>query len=106
MKRLIDAEALKNEILDWIYDQVASKYLTRRGCLEARKGARVALSLIDAATTIGPVRHGHWIKYSSDEWGCSECMETRCYDTLDGVMPDKFCPNCGCFMQGENNGKE
>lgn len=41
---------------------------------------------------------GYWIRFSSDEFCCSNCGEVRHYDTLDGVDPDKFCPECGADM--------
>lgn len=48
------------------------------------------------ASTMGQVKHGHWVKYGSplfSEWECSECGERHTGNDL----PDK-CPYCGAIM--------
>ena len=47
-------------------------------------------------STMGQVKHGHWVKYGSplfSEWECSECGERHTGDNL----PDK-CPHCKARM--------
>lgn len=47
-------------------------------------------------STMGQVKHGHWIKYGSplfSEWECSECGERHTGNDL----PDK-CPHCKARM--------
>jgi hypothetical protein len=52
---------------------------------------------------VAPVRHGRWERYHEadvgwDEWGvrCSNCgLEV---EDKDFTFPEKFCPNCGAWM--------
>lgn len=47
-------------------------------------------------STMGQVKHGHWVKYGSplfSEWECSECGERHTGNDL----PDK-CPHCKAIM--------
>ena len=58
---------------------------------------------------VAPVRHGHWIGTEYDgyadgfpvysEYACSVCGNH--YDTDDGEITYKYCPNCGAKMDGE-----
>lgn len=99
--RLIDADALKEQILDWISEQVVSKYVTHAECIKAREGARVALNMLGAAPTIEavPVVRGEWLNtYNSGyrpnpENVCSVC---DCWN----VRRSDYCPNCGADMRG------
>lgn len=50
---------------------------------------------------IRKVVKGKWIKFSSDEWCCPYCGEVRHFDTLDGVYPTPFCPECGADLREE-----
>jgi Zn finger protein HypA/HybF involved in hydrogenase expression len=54
-------------------------------------------------STMGQVKHGHWVKYGSplfSEWECSECGERHTGNNL----PDK-CPHCKAKMdEVEENG--
>ena len=50
--RLIDADAPREQILDWISEQVVSKYATHAECIKAREGARVALNILENAPTV------------------------------------------------------
>jgi hypothetical protein len=54
--RLIDADALKEQILDWISEQVVSKYISHDACMATREGARVAFNLLNDAPTIDAVQ--------------------------------------------------
>jgi len=36
--------------------------------------------------------------YDADRWKCSKCGKTEQYR-------EKYCPNCGCKMKGESDGK-
>lgn len=47
---------------------------------------------------VAPVRNGHWRKYSSDEWICSECGYDKYCDTLDGGVLPPYCEECGAKM--------
>lgn len=73
------------------------------------------------AADVAPVRHGRWVfgKDLACCWGqilknkyhlyCSECLE-QAFNRSEDNDPDfdidtPYCPNCGAYMMGENNGK-
>lgn len=50
------------------------------------------------------VRHGRWEKHGS-KWQCTGCKVLM---SIDGTPQENllyYCPNCGAYMMGENNGK-
>ena len=64
------------------------------------------------AADVAPVRHGEWLKAEDDYCGlniiqCSICHEEWCFEIDDDVIDLNYhyCPNCGAYMMGENNGK-
>lgn len=71
------------------------------GFLEASKVVEKLLG--NAPNDVAPVRHGRWERYHEadvgwDEWGvrCSNCgLEV---EDKDFTFPEKFCPNCGAWM--------
>lgn len=65
------------------------------------------------AADVAPVVHGQWIGIDSSFWKpthssdipvfrktyrCSECRRRT-------AIAENYCPNCGAYMMGENNGK-
>ena len=73
------------------------------------------------AADVAPVRHGRWVfgKDLACCWGqilknkyhlyCSECLE-QAFNRSEDNDPDfdidtPYCPNCGAYMMGRNNGK-
>lgn len=65
------------------------------------------------AADVTPVVHGRWIGIDSSFWKpthrgdipvfrktyrCSECRRRT-------AIAENYCPNCGAYMMGENNGK-
>ena len=70
-----------------------------------------ALNRIPAADVV-EVRHGRWTIAEDDYYGlnivkCSVCHEEWCFEERDDVfdLNYHYCPNCGAYMMGENNGK-
>ena len=57
------------------------------------------------AADVVEVRHGRWIEQEKYTFGvmydCSIC-DNR---ILDNGHSWNYCPNCGAYMMGENNGK-
>lgn len=91
--RLIDADALRQEIESKIYWGQVSKDNVE------------SLGEIDDAPTVDavPVVYGQWVRhyYDSgeqvgDEWYCSEC--NMCNDR----RRTWYCPHCGAKMDGGN----
>ena len=73
------------------------------------------------AADVAAVQHGRWTfgKDLPDSFGsmnknkyhlyCSECLE-QAFNRSEDNDPDfdidtPYCPNCGAYMMGENNGK-
>ena len=72
-----------------------------------------ALNRIPAADVV-EVRHGQWDGEGDgyadgeiviDVWYCSECGYCIDDGTDDPNILPNYCPNCGAYMMGENNGK-
>ena len=64
------------------------------------------------AADVAVVQHGRWEKSEDDYCGlnlfqCSLCHEEWCFEERDDVfdLNYHYCPNCGAYMMGENNGK-
>ena len=62
------------------------------------------------AADVVEVRHGKWVhsEIEDDDWGrtfhewtCSVCG----YSVGHNPTGENYCPNCGAYMMGENNGK-
>ena len=59
---------------------------------------------IQPAADVAPVRHERWEKRGS-KWQCTGCKVLM---SIDGTPQENllyYCPNCGAYMMGENNGK-
>ena len=87
-KEYIEREAAKRELLSWAVCMNHPEYLMRDD----------ALHVIDSipAADVAPVRHGRWKAYS-------DCGVTRCSVcdwSIEECIDYKFCPNCGCRMDG------
>ena len=66
------------------------------------------------AADVAEVRHGQWDGEGDgyadgeiviDVWYCSECGYCIDDGTDDPNILPNYCPNCGAYMMGENNGK-
>ena len=66
------------------------------------------------AADVVEVRHGRWYGEGDgyadgeiviDVWYCSECGYCIDDGTDDPNILPNYCPNCGAYMMGENNGK-
>lgn len=55
------------------------------------------------AADVAPVVHGRWVNTHSDSEfvQCSLCK----YPVYAAWNVTSYCPNCGAYMMGENNGK-
>ena len=89
-----------------------SKYVNAADAAEKiaeKHGIRIA-DLCDTfgdipAADVTPVVHGRWIE-DHDYLKCPECsvMVKRDFTFFD-IGDWNYCPNCGAYMMGENNGK-
>ena len=117
MQEYIEREAAKERLRMWITDCVLD------GDNDAADCFRGCIDLLDSipAADVAPVRHGRWVfgKDLACCWGqilknkyhlyCSECLE-QAFNRSEDNDPDfdidtPYCPNCGAYMMGENNGK-
>lgn len=106
------------------------EYIEREAAIEAimsePPGAHYPQWYVDKikfipAADVVKVRHGRWVfgKDLACCWGqilknkyhlyCSECLE-QAFNRSEDNDPDldidtPYCPNCGAYMMGENNGK-
>lgn len=88
-----------------------SKYVNAADAAEKiaeKHGIRIA-DLCDTfgdipAADVAEVVHGRWEKRGS-KWQCTGCKVLM---SIDGTPQENllyYCPNCGAYMMGENNGK-
>lgn len=102
--RLIDADALKNKILEcskncFTYGAYGDYYTGREyAYLDAA-------DLIDEAPTVEERKHGHWIEHPEHPIGdCSVCGER--VPIYSGSKKYKICPYCGAKMDGKEGEEE
>ena len=101
-KRLIDANALKDDFRRYMADRYDSeRCVSEENCITC---GRVCLfqRTINNAPTVDAVEvvHGRWLPQKllgERVWDCSECK------TL-GSPQWKFCPVCGAKTDGDGNG--
>ena len=101
MSRYIDADKLLTDELT---------HTLPNGC--GRSSGRVVIFIedIDMQPTadVVEVRHGHWIRESFiDKHGDEMFTSPKC--SLCGnieTFGSKYCPECGAYMRGTNNGEE
>lgn len=55
----------------------------------------------EPAADVVEVRHGRWIATHDEFCSCSVCK----YPVYAAWNVTSYCPNCGAYMMGENNGK-
>lgn len=75
--------------------------LIKNTSLEGREyeEAENAMRAIPAAD-VQPVVHGQW-EVDGHHIRCSMCGEYMCRKDREGAeIPRKYCPNCGCAMDG------
>ena len=100
MAEYIEREAAKARLRIWITDCVLYGDNDEADCF------RSCIDLIDSipAADVAPVRRGQWGKHGS-KWQCTGCKVLM---SIDGTPQENllyYCPNCGAYMMGENNGK-
>lgn len=83
--RLIDADALIEALDSFILDETTDVH------------GDTVREILERLTTIEEHKTGKWLETDSHEpcwYKCDQCG--RLYD-----LPDKYCPNCGADMRGE-----
>ena len=80
-------------------EELKNRYFDRKVVLAKAQDA------VNNLPTIGPVKHGRWIKHRDRTcWYCSECTTDDYYaytwdcDTGEYEFQDNYCPNCGARM--------
>lgn len=89
IKREAAINAIENDCLELVY-------YTKEGAIQCVKA-------IPAADVV-EVRHERWEEHGS-KWQCTGCKVLM---SIDGTPQENllyYCPNCGAYMMGENNGK-
>ena len=103
-KRLIDANALKDEFRRYMVDRYDNeRCVSEENCIICGRVCLFQRKVNNAPTVEAePVVHGHWVKYNflgHEQWACSECQ------TL-GSPQWKRCPVCEAKMDGERKDNE
>lgn len=107
-KEYIEREVAKERLRIWITDCLLNEANEAADCF------RLCIDLLDSipAADVVEVRHGRWTIAEDDYYGlnivkCSVCHEEWCFEERDDVfdLNYHYCPNCGAYMMGENNGK-
>ena len=95
-KRLIDANALDNELNTLMIRFHAM------GRDNVVKDYNFVRTVLETAPTVDVVEvvHGRWIHDYNNLYGCSECMER---ETMSPKKLKNYCPNCGAKMDGDGN---
>ena len=93
--RLVDADALMQTYAKFVAPSNNSDF-------ENEPTWNDAVSLLESAPTVDPVKHGHWIDRAKSILGlpteaCSECAEWSV-----GYKKD-YCPHCGAKMDEVQN---
>ena len=99
-REYIEREAAKERLRIWITDCLLEGDNDTADCF------RDCIDLIDSipSADVAPVVHGRWEKHGS-KWQCTGCKVLM---SIDGTPQENllyYCPNCGAYMMGENNGK-
>lgn len=93
MRRLIDADRLRKDILNLqdCYNGFSDTY--DKACI---------IGVIDEQPTIDPVKHGEWemlMGWPFPEWRCTRCGNIICGD-VEHLEKWKYCHQCGTKMDG------
>jgi hypothetical protein len=106
--RLIDADALKNALIECTPYAIDPVYRNTNSNIDIF----TAMEILDELPTIDavPVVRGEWkrgrefssyprVPFISDAYYCSNCEEEAYWDTDYGQQLFGFCPNCGAKME-------
>ena len=86
------------------------EYITKSEAIEAACNAvelfpseyrEIENAINRVATDVAEVRHGRWLCVDTDTeqfFLCNRCKKKEYWES-------NYCPNCGAYMMGENNGK-
>lgn len=99
--RLIDADALKKALRDWIGDHWTDAFTGDDA------GSEFA-DMIEHAETIDidPTTHAHWIKQGHEIFKCSNCGNFLDFRGVNAGRGDaNYCPNCGSSMMEDEESK-
>ena len=110
-KEYIEREALKEDLkesyerLRAIYDSLTYNEDKQICAGQLTTFTEAILRVKEApAADVALVRHERWEKHGS-KWQCTGCKVLM---SIDGTPQENllyYCPNCGAYMMGENNGK-
>ena len=93
--------------------KMSKEYITKSEAIEAACNAvelfpseyhEIENAINRIAADVALVRHERWEKHGS-KWQCTGCKVLM---SIDGTPQENllyYCPNCGAYMMGENNGK-
>lgn len=106
MERLIDADALVNDVTE----RYCKDCERRKGIKNGKRrfiydigdapcracGVYDMIDDLENAPTVDPVKHGYWIREPNCWYRCSECGSH--YPSIADNMNYHYCPDCGAMM--------
>ena len=101
-KEFIEREVISEGIRKYYYKNPPNSSYQEGFDHGLDKAQRVILNA--PVADVAPVRRGRWEKHGS-KWQCTGCKVLM---SIDGTPQENllyYCPNCGAYMMGENNGK-
>lgn len=105
--RLIDADALEEDIREYLFDDDELEHSKMRDSDRGyNNGLKCAIRRIKLHAPTINVAHtpcGHWERMDeycnhSREFKCSVCKQSVCYEHFARSCDYTFCPNCGAKM--------
>jgi DNA-directed RNA polymerase subunit RPC12/RpoP len=108
--RLIDADALMEDLSKWI-KEVDPTHPPEDNAMPPMEDIIVStLMTIEEQPTIDAVperKNGRWVELYDSNYKCSECGAWWHSDEMDINEEFRFCPSCGAKMEGaEDAGRE
>lgn len=103
--KFIDKDELLDALEDY-KDEFSGSYsdfkANARDALCRRVIATIIEDIVNEQPVVNPVKHGHWI-FDPDLISSLLCSECDFHFHWINTKRPKFCPECGCKMDGVKN---
>lgn len=106
-----DAMNMSNEQAVQILIPMRNMMCDQNGCPISDAVFALDKAIESLSADVAPIRHGHWIEMSYDEYKCSACEKVVREEILYAIKPSdreddpmhiaNYCPNCGARMDAK-----